>query len=461
MTYFRDWRTCLFTHPLTDASHRSFTHQPMSRSLIRLLVVLSVIAIVGILTVQAVWLRRAYALGERQFRQTAFVALQEVADKVARLNQVQQAKSAVTQLSPSYFVVRTDAPIDPVLLEHYLQDAFRQHRLLTDFEYGIYNCESERMVYGAYVSSANSAAAIPARRTVSRKRSLPRIPGYTYYFEIRFPGQAGVVAGQLDGWLVSTAAVGLVVLLFGYTLWVVLRQRRLTEIQRDFINNITHELQTPVSTLRIAAGVLQQPDIIQQPDRLRQYARIVNEESRRLQQQVQNVLQLARRQRTGFVPEHTEVDLNEVMTTLAGQYLPPLQLDLQPGPAPLLADRYALETLLTNLIDNARKYCHDVPNVTLSTRTQAGKLIWSVADNGIGIAKTHHRAVFRQFYRVPTGDIHDVKGFGLGLYYVRQVARAHNWRIRLESVPGQGSTFRLEESVVSRKVVSRKWLTPV
>ena len=273
------------------------------------------------------------------------------------------------QLSPDYFVVRTDAPIDPILLEHYLQNAFRRHRLLTDFEYGIYNCESEQMVYGAYVSSQKPNTGLPITGG-SRKRTLPKIQGYTYYFEIRFPGQAGVVAGQLDGWIASSVAVGLVVLLFGYTLWMVLRQRRFTEIQRDFINNITHELQTPVSTLRIAAGVLQQPDIGQQPDRLHQYARIVAEESRRLQQQVQNVLQLARRQRTGFAQERTQLDLNEVMTTLAGQYSPPLKLDLQAGPALLLADQYALETLLTNLIDNARKHRVDTPCVVLSTRME-------------------------------------------------------------------------------------------
>lgn len=417
-----------------------FTLHIMSRSLIRLLVILSVIAIVGILTVQAIWLRRAYALGERQFRQTAFVALQEVADEVARLNKIRPTRSAITQLSPDYFVVRTDAPIDPIVLEYYLQNAFRRHRLLTDFEYGIYNCESERMVYGAYVSSQKTNARPPTKR-VSRKRTVPKIQGYTYYFEIRFPGQVGMVAAQLDGWIASSVAVGLVVLLFGYTLWVVLRQRRLADIQRDFINNITHELQTPVATLRIAADVLQQPTIGQQPDRLRQYARIVYEESRRLQQQVQNVLQLARQQHTGFAQVRTQVDLNDVMTRLADQYTPPLQLDLQPGAAPLLADQYALETLLTNLIDNARKYCEGTPCVVLSTRTEGRRLIWTISDNGIGIARMHHRAVFRQFYRVPTGDVHDVKGFGLGLYYVRQVARAHGWRIRLTSAPGQGSTF--------------------
>lgn len=274
---------------------------------------------------------------------------------------------------------------------------------------------------------------------MSKARTHPKFPGYTYYFEIRFPGQGSIVAGQLDGWLVSSAAVGLVVLLFGYTLWVVLRQRRLTEIQRDFINNITHELQTPVSTLRIAADVLQQPDIGTQPDRLRQYARIVGEESNRLQRQVQGVLQIARNPRAS----RTVVDLNRLMADLAEPFGPTVTLDLQAEPALILADKYALETLLNNLIDNARKYCQTTPCITLSTRTEGKTLVWVVADNGIGMAREHHRAVFRQFYRIPTGDVHNVKGFGLGLYYVGQVARAHGWKIGLTSTVGQGSTFIL------------------
>ncbi|CCG99461.1 two-component system sensor histidine kinase [Fibrella aestuarina BUZ 2] len=418
----------------------------MSRALIRSLVVLSVIAIVGILTVQAVWLRRAYALGERQFRQTAFVALQEVADQVAKLNRIRQTQAAVVQLSADYFVVRTDAPINPVLLEHYLQTALRRHRLLTDFEYGIYNCETERMVYGAYVSSVTQTTvnnALPGRQ------QPPRFPGYTHYFEIRFPGQAGFVTGQLNGWLASSVAVALVVVLFGYTLWVVLRQRQLADIQREFINNVTHELQTPVSTLRIAAGVLQQPGISQQPERLGQYARVVAEESGRLQRQVQAVLNLARRQHTGFATDRVVLDLNQLLTDVAQAHTVPIRLDLQAAPAWLLADAYALETLLNNLIDNARTYCTDQPDILLSSRTVGQRLIWSVADKGVGIAKAHQRAVFRQFYRVPTGNVPTGKGFGLGLYYVSRVARAHGWQLRLDSTPGLGSTFTFTAPLAS------------
>jgi two-component system, OmpR family, phosphate regulon sensor histidine kinase PhoR len=415
----------------------------MSRRLIRLLVILSVVAIIGILTVQAIWLRRAYALGERQFRQTAFVALQEVANDVARLNRMNLTKAAVTQLAPNYFVVRTDAPIDPVTLEHYLQTAFVRHKLLTDFEYGLYNCESEQMVYGAYVSTQPQQSG-KLRQRFGKGRTHPKFPGYTYYFEVRFPGQGSLVAGQLDGWIASSVAVGLVVLLFGYTLWVVLRQRRLTEIQRDFINNVTHELQTPVSTLRIAADVLQQPQIMEQPDRLRQYARVVADESRRLQRQVQSVLQVARRNEAGIAPTREPVDLHALITELAVAYAPHVRLDLQANPALLMADRYALETMLNNLIDNALKYCAGTPCITLAIRTEGTYLTWSVADNGVGISKAHQKAIFQQFYRIPTGDVHNVKGFGLGLYHVKQVVKAHGWTIKLDSDVGRGSVFEVK-----------------
>lgn len=409
----------------------------MSRRLIRLLVALSVLSIIGILCVQAVWVKNAYALRDRQFRQSAFIALQDVADEVARLNHFTLNRYAVTQLSPDYFIVNTDAPIDPVTLESLIQNSLQQHHLITDFEYGIYNCESDRMLYGAYVSTGANG------RTANQNRNLPKFSRYTYYFGIRFPNQSGFVAGQLNGWLWSTAAVLIVVVFFGYTLSVVLRQRRLTEVQRDFINNITHELQTPVSTLRVAADVLQSDTISRQPERLRQYARIVHEESARLQKQVNSVLQLARTERIGLSLTLADVNLHDLMRAAADTFGSAVNLDLAATNAHIQADRYHLETILNNLIDNAIKYCHTTPCVTLRTQVDNGRLVWSVTDNGIGIAPEHRKAVFRQFYRVPSGRVHNAQGFGLGLYYVQQVVRAHRWRLRLDSELQQGSIFTI------------------
>ena len=435
---------CYFPHPNNKSDEHANT-QTNRMARLRLLVVLSVLSIIGILVVQAVWVRNAYALRERQFRQSAFIALQDVADAVARLNRFTLNRYAVTQLSDDYFIVNTDAPIDPPTLETFIQQSLQRHKLITDYEYGIYNCETDRMAYGAYVSTGGSA--------VTKTRNLPKFPRYTYYFGIRFPNQSGFVAGQLKGWLWSTVAVLLVVSFFGYTLVVVLRQRRLTEVQRDFINNITHELQTPVSTIRIAADVLQSDTIIQQPDRLKQYARVLAEESQRLQKQISSVLQLAKSERTGFVLDRTDVDIHEIMTAAAQAFGPPVRLDLTASDARIRADRYHLETALNNLIDNALKYSTALPQIVLHTRTEAGRLVWSVSDNGIGIAPEYQKAVFRQFFRVPSGHTHDVKGFGLGLYYVWQVIRAHGWQLTLASQPGQGSTFTISEFAMRHSII--------
>lgn len=413
----------------------------MSRRLIRILVVLSVLSIIGILTVQIVWVRTAYALRERQFRQTAFIALQEVAGRVARLNHVVLNRYAVTQLSSDYFIVNTDSPIDPVTLEHYIQTSLRAHNLITDFEYGIYNCESNRMVYGAYVGTR-------AGEQADTRRALPLFSRYTYYFGIRFPGQASFISGQLDGWILSSVAVLIVVAFFGYTLLIVLRQRRLTDLQRDFINSITHELQTPVSTIRIAADVLRADTILTQPERLRQYSRIIHEESERLQQQVQNVLLVAsathgRAEQTSLALTLTDVDLHELLADLAQTVRAPVTLDLRASRAVIRADRYHLGNVLNNLIDNALKYALTEPRLTFSTGTEGNRLIWSIQDNGIGIAPGHQKRIFHQFYRVPTNGA-TTNGFGLGLYYVQQVVRAHGWQIRVTSEPGQGSCFIID-----------------
>lgn len=404
----------------------------MSRRLIRILVVLSVLSIIGILLVQAIWLRNAYALRERQFRQSAFIALQEVANEVARQNQFTLKRYAVTQLSTDYFIVNTDAPINPNSLEVLIDQSLQRHKLFTDYEYGIYDCETDRMMYGAYVSLSSST---------HQSRNLPKFPRYTYYFGIRFPSQSGFIAGQLTSLFWSTGAVLLLVIFFGYTLVIVLKQRRLTEIQRDFINNITHELQTPVATIRIAAEVLASDTISQQPARLNQYAQIVSQESQRLQRQIHAVLQLARSRKQGLTMVLTCVDLHELMTVAAERYAPHIRLDLQAPDARVQTDRYHLETTLNNLIDNALKYCTEQPCVTLATRQDKTGLVWSVRDNGIGIAPAHQKAVFQQFFRVPSGRTQQASGFGLGLYYVRQVINAHGWYIRLVSTPGLGSTF--------------------
>ena len=242
----------------------------------------------------------------------------------------------------------------------------------------------------------------------------------------------------------------LVILFFAYSLFVILKQKRLSEIQKDFINNMTHEFKTPISTIAVSTQVLRNPDIIHQPERLLNYTTIIEKENIRLKHQVERVLQMARFDKEDIGLKKENVDVHQIIRDALQNTALSLQekngsvhCELGAGKHIISADRLHLTNVLYNLIDNAIKYCNEDPRILISTADAGKFLSISVKDNGLGIARENHRKVFQKFYRVPTGNVHDVKGFGLGLHYVKSVVNAHKGSIKLDSELGSGSTFRI------------------
>jgi two-component system phosphate regulon sensor histidine kinase PhoR len=218
-------------------------------------------------------------------------------------------------------------------------------------------------------------------------------------------------------------------------------------MQKDFINNMTHEFKTPISTIKISSEVFLKSPEITENKRLLQYATIINEQNQRLNKQVEKVLQLAKIERDNFKLNKEKIDLHELLGRVlnsvrlqvekdGGQLTAMLKADLPP----IWADRLHLTNILHNLLDNAMKYCQDVPNITVvSDHGPNGKVKLSISDKGLGIAKENQQKIFDKFYRVPTGDVHNVKGFGLGLFYTKNICEAHGWKISLESEPNKGT----------------------
>ncbi|MCB0817309.1 MAG: HAMP domain-containing histidine kinase, partial [Flavobacteriales bacterium] len=207
-----------------------------------------------------------------------------------------------------------------------------------------------------------------------------------------------------------------------------------------------------------SSEVLSDPDIVQEPERLRSYARIIREENERLRAQVERVLQLATLDRENLHLKREEVDLHTVVHEVAGAMKLTLEerkgsltLELQATRSVVRGDRMHLGNVVRNLLDNAIKYCTDVPVIVVRTRDRNGSFLLEVRDNGIGIRKEDLRHVFERFYRVPTGNVHNVKGFGLGLHYVKQIAEAHQGHVDATSTPGRGSTFRLELPLLNER----------
>jgi len=412
----------------------------VSRSTLRIVVILAIVCITGITVTQIYWVRRAFDIRENQFYRDVNTALNTVARSLHAVNKTPEPiTNPVEQISSNYFTVYINGPIDANVLEFLLVTEFKNRNIKAGFEYGIYDCSEKCMVGGNYISPGNI-------RSISQFPETPKLSAEGYYFAVQFPYLEANLISQMGIWGFSSAVTLVVILFFGYTLFVILKQRRLSEVQKDFINNMTHEFKTPISTIAISAQVLRDPGIVKSPERLLNYATIIENENQRLKQQVERVLQMAQLDKEDIDLKQEHVDMHELIAgavrtrglDLEGE----IQTDFQAQHHSITGDPLHLSNVLYNLLDNAVKYCNCRPTVTIRTKNPDNQnLEIIVSDNGIGIAPAEQSKIFGKFYRVPTGNVHNVKGFGLGLSYVKEIVTRHKGRIRVESEPGKGSIF--------------------
>ncbi|MCB0488985.1 MAG: HAMP domain-containing histidine kinase [Cyclobacteriaceae bacterium] len=416
----------------------------MNRSTLRIVIVLAALSIVGIAVTQIYWVRRAFDIRENQFNRDVNAALRNVAGQIFEINKTPSpANNPVNQLSTNYFVVAINGTIDVNLLEFLLITEFEKRNINVDFEYGIYDCSDRCMVYGNFISVKNS-------KNASLIKDLPPWKDEGYYFGVQFPYLQANLLSQMGIWGFSSAVLLIVIFFFVYTLFVILKQRRLSEVQKDFINNMTHEFKTPISTIAISSEVLKDPGISREPSRLLKYATVIEQESQRLKQQVDRVLQMARLDEKKIELNKEQVNGNELIKEAIEQCQMTIEqksgdvkLRLNADHDGIIIDKLHFTNVVFNLIDNALKYNLGKPEIEIDTYNAKGQFCISIKDNGIGIASENQKKIFHRFFRVPTGNVHDVKGFGLGLNYVKLVVEAHKGSISLESAPGQGSKFHV------------------
>ena len=255
---------------------------------------------------------------------------------------------------------------------------------------------------------------------------------------------AGSVWMVLPGVLITIAIVFCAV----FCLIVIVRQKKLSVIKNDFINNMTHEFKTPIATISLASQMLKDGAVTNTPETIDRVATIIRDESKRLTFQVERVLQTALFTETRMKLKLKNININQLIEDLlpkfslrvedkGGKFSAYLEADQDE----VLADEVHVTNVISNLVDNAIKYCVKPPEITIYTRNKDKEIIISVIDNGIGIAKKDQKLIFERFYRVSTGNLHDVKGFGLGLSYVKKIVEAHGGRIDVESSLDKGSCF--------------------
>jgi len=274
-------------------------------------------------------------------------------------------------------------------------------------------------------------------------------PSRQNYLRVYFPTKSDYIQSQIQ-FIVPSFIFSLMLLVtFTFTLFIIFRQKKLSEMKNDFINNMTHELKTPVSTISLASQMLKDTDITKSPDVFKHISGVINDETKRLSFLVEKVLQMSLFERQKAALKLKEMDANDLVAGIANtfvlkveKYGGTLDIDLRAEDSTIYADEMHITNVLFNLMDNAVKYRQqDVPlKLIARTWNDNGRLLISVEDNGIGIKKEHLKKVFDRFYRIPTGNVHDVKGFGLGLAYVRKIVEDHKGTIRAESGAGNVGT---------------------
>ena len=416
----------------------------MRNTNIRWVILLGAVTILSIIAMQTYWLTQRWTHESKSFDQTTKIALLSVAHKMAALNKTTlPSKDIIKRITPNYYIVNFSDTIDANILEYYLLEEFSSLKTYTDFEYGIYNCSTDEMVYGNHCNLIESGK--PMKKLDG---SLPKYDEFLYYFGVKFPSrQADLRANTRSSWLMAIIAA-ITVAFFAYAIWVIFNQRRYSEMQRDFINNMTHEFKTPLTSIQLSSDFLSKQPVIQNDERLKKYTELIRYQYQRLNSQVEKLLNVARLESGEFKLKRENFDmhalLDEVLETkgaeagIAGRVF---NKNYGATKTNIDGDRTHLGSVVSNLIDNAVKYSPPDQPIDIITFSAHGKLNVSIADRGIGISPEHQKHLFKKFYRVPSGNVHDIKGFGLGLHYVKKILQMHHGDIHVESELGKGSTF--------------------
>ena len=405
----------------------------MKNAHIRILVILAIMTLVGIVSTQLYWLNRAIEQQDQVFNHNVHLALRNVVESLCEASgKDYPAVNPIEQVSSNYYLVRTNDQIDLANLEYLITAEVRKRAITQAFDYGVYDCQNDQMVFAENVNMNSEHP----------RTALPSLDNQEYYFGIYFPDKPQSLIAGLDLWKFTTVLTIIVILFFGYALFVILRQKRLSEIQRDFIDNVTHELKTPLATLSLASETLSE----KAADPLVKYTQIIQNEVNRLKSNVENILETSFSENQHYLELET-FQLGEFVKELINEYQ--LQYSsqminwelLQSEDITITSNKSILEKALRNLIENAVKYGGKNISITLNQHINSTNL--RITDDGQGIPSKYQNKIFDKFFRVPDKkDQHNANGFGLGLYIVKSSLKQVSGRIILvESKEGEGTSF--------------------
>ncbi len=405
----------------------------MSTKHLRRIIIMGAVILAGLMVVQVYWFRKAFDSEQRELDHRVQVALMRVADSVS-------TSAEVRKLSSNLFFVAAEANVTGEAIDSLLKSEFSKRNIFLNYELGVYNAEDDTLVYGQYIEATRKTRLEQAQSSVVQTTEARN-------FGVYFPGKDGYLIAQLDIWIFSTLALLLMMGFFAWSIATLLRERKFSELKNDFINNMTHEFKTPITNISIAAEVLKKK--LPRDTGLEAYINILQKENTKLKNKVESVLlgsSAGKQDRTSF----EQVDVHQLIAECADAFQLKmrerngiLQLQLDASNNIVLGDRDLLSQAISNVIDNAEKYSPAQPQIFVRTVDGENAIRIEIRDRGVGIPANLQMRVFEKFFRVRQGDIHTVKGFGLGLNFVRDVIKSHRGKVSLFSAPGEGTEIKI------------------
>jgi two-component system phosphate regulon sensor histidine kinase PhoR len=441
------------------------------KKLFTIITILITLSLIGIIVLQVSWIKNSLLIREEQTRENLEIAMYEIQ---ATLQEEKSNFSSI--LTPNLLSEWKPDPTQPFLrvpsiaqrytafqMYDLLKKAFERHGMKqtrfefaivredNNFGYDLQSAQFERRYEQALEDTLNHLVYYWPVNALEGSQAESLSPGETLIVVV---SDFKKIIFRSLGWMITGAILFTIIILaaFFITLQALIRQKKLSEIKSDFINNMTHELKTPLATISLAADAIRSPQVRANDEKFAYFSGVIKEENKRMNRQVETILQAALLDRNEIQLSMKNLHVHEVIRHVLSHFELQLaekngtvQLDLMASDDKVRGDDVHFPNLMNNLVDNAIKYCKEnvPPQVRISTRNSKKRLVVEIEDNGIGMNRETVSRIFEKFYRAHTGNIHNVKGFGLGLSYVKTLVDAHEGKISVESTPGKGSRFTL------------------
>jgi two-component system phosphate regulon sensor histidine kinase PhoR len=397
---------------------------------------ISLIALVGI---QVSWIIKAANMQERQFNHSVKLALRNIVDEISDDEVIcKEVSSCVDNFGNGSCIKNMFGKKEWLKVDSIIKSNLDYYQIEIDYEFDIVDTRKDsdfKTCNKSYFS--NNLESVLLQNAIELK--------------IRFPKKSEFIAAQIGSMFITSIVL---IILISISFLIILkyykREKMLYKSTRDFINNITHEFKTPITNISLANSMISKNKTVINDDKLHQYSNIIKSEHQKLKNRVEGLLDIARIE-NGNTQYCESVNICTLIEATVKSYQVQLQelkgeviYEKQSNHCIVNADKEQLQSAISNLLDNALKYCDRAPKIHIKTANKGDYVITEISDNGIGIKQEHIRQIFEKYFRVPTGDIHNVKGFGIGLSTVKAIVESINGKIEVESTLGKGTKFKIK-----------------